>query len=68
MTRNSASSSFNRIGLLSADSVNAHLMADSVLALTFYIWVNHNVADDLVDESYHFRLQNSNGILVQVQH
>ena len=67
MTRKSASSSFYRIGLLSADSVNAHLMADSVLAL-YYIWVNQNVADDLVGEAYHFGHQNSNGLLAQVQH
>ena len=37
--RNSASSSFYRIGLLSVDSVNAYLMADSVLSL-YCIWVN----------------------------
>jgi hypothetical protein len=55
------------ICLLSVDSVNVRLMADSVLAL-YCIWVNHNVADDLVDGSYHFGLQNSNGLLAQVQH
>jgi hypothetical protein len=67
MTRNSASSSFYMICLLSVDSINVHLMADSVLAL-YCIWVNHNVADDSVDGSYHVRLQDSNGQLVQVQH
>jgi hypothetical protein len=67
MTRKSASSSFYRIGLLSADSVNPHLMADSVFVL-YCIWVNHHIADDSVDESYHFGLQNSNGLLAQVQH
>jgi hypothetical protein len=65
--RDSASSSFYMICLLSVDSVNAHLMVDSVLAL-HCIWVNHNVADDSVDGSYHFGLQNSNGLLAQVQH
>jgi hypothetical protein len=39
---------------------NAHLKTDSVLAL-YCVWVNHNVADDLVDGSYHFGIQNSNG-------
>ena len=43
------------------------LMADSVLPLAC-IWVNHNIADDSVDESYHFGLQNSNGLLAQAQH
>jgi hypothetical protein len=48
------------ICLLYVDSVNAHLMADSVLAL-YCIRVNHNIADDSVDGSYHFRLWDSNG-------
>jgi hypothetical protein len=43
---------------LSVDSVNAQPKADSVLAL-YCVWVNHNVADDSVDGSYHFGLQNS---------
>jgi hypothetical protein len=30
--------------------------------------VNHNIADDSVDGSYHFRLKDSNGLLAQVQH
>jgi hypothetical protein len=64
--RNSASSSFYMIWLLSVDSVDTHLMADSVLAL-YCIWVNPNIADDLVDGSYHFRFQDSNGLLAQVQ-
>jgi hypothetical protein len=42
-------------------------MADSVLAM-HCIWVNHNIADDSVDGSYHFRLQDSNGLLEQFQH
>jgi hypothetical protein len=67
MTRNSASSSFYMICLLSVDSVNVHLMADSVLAM-HCIWVNRNIADDSVDGSYHFRLQDSNGLLAQFQH
>ena len=64
--RNSASSSFNMIFLLSVDSVNAHLMADSLLALSC-IWVNHNIVDDSVDGSYHFGLQDWNGLLARVQ-
>jgi hypothetical protein len=66
-SRNSASSSFYMICLLSVDSVNVHLMAEYVLAL-YCIWVNHNVADDSVDGSYHFGLQKSNGLLAHVQH
>jgi hypothetical protein len=42
-------------------------MADSVLAL-YCIWINHNIADDSVDGYYHFGLQDSNGLLAQVQH
>jgi hypothetical protein len=39
------------------------------LCIALYcIWLNHNIADDSVDGSYHFRLQNSNGLLAQVQH
>jgi hypothetical protein len=53
--------------LLSVDSVNAHLMADSLLAL-YCIWVNHNAADDSADGSYNFGLQKSNGLLAHVQH
>jgi hypothetical protein len=55
------------ICLLSVDSVNAHLMADSVLAQSC-IWVNHKIADDSVDGSYHFRIQDWNGLLAVVQH
>ena len=67
MTRNSASSFFYMICLLSVDSVNAHLMANSVLAQSC-IWVHHNIADYSVDGSYHFGLQDWNGLLAQVQH
>jgi hypothetical protein len=65
MAKNSASSSFYTICLLSVDSANAHL----ILALYCNrVPVNHNVADDSVDGSYHFGLQNSNGLLAQVQY
>jgi hypothetical protein len=64
-SRKSASSSFYMIW--SVYSVNVHLMADSVLAM-YCIWVNHNIADDSVNGFYHFGLQDSNGMLAQVQH
>jgi hypothetical protein len=34
----------------------------------YFIWVNHNIADDSVDGSYHFGLKDSNGLFSQVQH
>jgi hypothetical protein len=53
--------------LLSVDSVYVHIMADSVRPM-YCIWVDHNIADDSLDGSYHFGLHDSNGLLVQVQH
>jgi hypothetical protein len=33
-----------------------------------YLWVNHNIVNERVDQSFHFGLQDSNGLRAQIQH